>query len=53
MSPHRIRKALAIPALLSALALAVQNKLTLANRYGMPNSFQTGRTLRLAMRFVF
>jgi hypothetical protein len=31
----------------------VQNKLTMASRYGMPNSFQTGRTLRLAMRFVF
>ena len=31
----------------------VQNKLTLASRYGMANSFQTGRALRIAMRFVF
>lgn len=43
-----------IDALNGAGAFAgVQNKLTMANRYGMPNSFQTGRTLRLAMRFVF
>jgi hypothetical protein len=43
-----------IDALNGAGAFAgVQSKLTLASRYGMPNSFQTGRTLRLAMRFVF
>jgi len=31
----------------------VQAKLTLANRYGMPNLFQTARTIRLAIRFTF
>ena len=31
----------------------VQNKLTMASLYGMPNSFQNGRSLRLAMRFTF
>jgi hypothetical protein len=31
----------------------VQSKLTLANRYGMPNLFQTARNLRLAVRFTF
>jgi hypothetical protein len=31
----------------------VQSKLTLASLYGMPNSFQTGRAVRLAVRFVF
>ena len=31
----------------------VQNKLTLASRYGMPNLFQTGRSIRLAVHFVF
>jgi len=31
----------------------VQSKLTLNNQYGMANSFQTGRSLRIAMRFVF
>ena len=31
----------------------VQSKLTLNNQLGMPNSFQTGRSARLAMRFVF
>ena len=31
----------------------VQTKLTLASRYGMPNFFQSGRTIRLAVRFVF
>jgi hypothetical protein len=32
---------------------AVQPKLTLASRYGMPNLFQSGRAVRLAVRFVF
>ncbi len=31
----------------------VQTKLTSANRYGMANFFQTGRSMRLAVRFVF
>ena len=31
----------------------VQSKLTLNNQYGMTNSFQSGRNVRLAMRFVF
>jgi hypothetical protein len=31
----------------------VQSKLTLANRYGMPNLWQTARNLRLAVRFTF
>jgi hypothetical protein len=31
----------------------VQSKLTLASLYGMPNSFQSGRAIRLALRFVF
>jgi hypothetical protein len=31
----------------------VQSKLTLASLYGMPNSFQSGRAVRLAVRFVF
>jgi outer membrane receptor protein involved in Fe transport len=31
----------------------VQSKLTLANRYGMPNLFQQARNLRLAVRFTF
>ena len=31
----------------------VQSKLTLANRYGMPNLFQTARNMRLAVRFTF
>ena len=31
----------------------VQNKLTKAAQYGMPNSFQAGRAIRLAMRFIF
>jgi hypothetical protein len=32
---------------------AIQSKLTLASRYGMPNLFQTARNLRLAVRFTF
>ncbi len=31
----------------------VQSKLTLASRYGMPQAFQTARTIRLAVRFTF
>ncbi|HTS66139.1 MAG TPA: TonB-dependent receptor, partial [Candidatus Acidoferrales bacterium] len=31
----------------------VQSKLTLANRYGMPNLWQTARNIRLAIRFTF
>ncbi|HEY2014272.1 MAG TPA: TonB-dependent receptor [Bryobacteraceae bacterium] len=31
----------------------VQSKLTLANRYGMPNLWQQARNLRLALRFTF
>jgi hypothetical protein len=31
----------------------VVSKLTLANRYGMPNLWQTARNLRLAVRFTF
>ena len=31
----------------------VQTKLTLASLYGMPNFFQSGRAMRLAVRFVF
>jgi outer membrane receptor protein involved in Fe transport len=31
----------------------VQNKLTLANRYGMPQAFQNARTIRVAVRFTF
>jgi Carboxypeptidase regulatory-like domain/TonB dependent receptor/TonB-dependent Receptor Plug Domain len=31
----------------------VQSKLTLANRYGMPNLWQTARNMRLAVRFTF
>jgi Carboxypeptidase regulatory-like domain/TonB dependent receptor/TonB-dependent Receptor Plug Domain len=31
----------------------VQSKLTLANRYGMPNLFQQARNLRLSVRFTF
>jgi len=31
----------------------VQTKLTLASMYGRPNFFQSGRSIRLAMRFVF
>jgi hypothetical protein len=43
-----------IDALNGAGAFAgVQSKLTLASRYGMPNSFQAGRAIRLAVRFVF
>jgi hypothetical protein len=43
-----------IDALNGAGAFAgVQSKLVLGNRYGMPNSFQNGRAIRLAMRFVF
>ncbi len=36
-----------------AFAGGVQSKLTLSSQYGMPNSFQNGRAIRLAMRFVF
>jgi hypothetical protein len=36
-----------------AFAGGVQSKLTLSNQYGLPNSFQAGRAIRLAMRFVF
>jgi hypothetical protein len=32
---------------------AVQPKLTLASRYGMPNLFQQARNIRLAVRFTF
>ncbi|MEO8594396.1 MAG: hypothetical protein ABI759_13850 [Candidatus Solibacter sp.] len=32
---------------------AIQSKLVLNNQYGMPNSFQAGRNVRIAMRFVF
>jgi outer membrane receptor protein involved in Fe transport len=31
----------------------VQAPMTLANRYGLPNVFQTARQLRLAIRFIF
>jgi hypothetical protein len=31
----------------------VQSKLTLANRYGMPNLFQQARNIRLQVRFTF
>jgi len=31
----------------------VQNPLTLASRYGMPQSFQISRQIRFALRFVF
>ena len=31
----------------------VQSKLTLNQQYGMANAFQSGRSVRLAMRFVF
>jgi hypothetical protein len=31
----------------------IQAPLTLASRYGMPNLFQQGRTIRLAVRFTF
>jgi hypothetical protein len=31
----------------------VQSKLTLASLYGKPNFFQSGRAMRLAVRFVF
>ena len=31
----------------------VQTKLTMASLYGRPNFFQTGRAMRLAVRFVF
>ncbi|MBI5085494.1 MAG: TonB-dependent receptor [Acidobacteria bacterium] len=31
----------------------VQSKLTVASRYGMPSAFQTARSIRLAVRFVF
>jgi hypothetical protein len=31
----------------------VQSKLTLANRYGMPNLWQSARNIRLAVRFTF
>jgi outer membrane receptor protein involved in Fe transport len=31
----------------------IQAPLTLASRYGMPNLFQTARTIRLTMRFAF
>ncbi len=36
-----------------AFAGGVQSKLTLNQQFGMPNSFQSGRAIRLAMRFVF
>ncbi len=32
---------------------AIQQKLTLASRYGMPNLWQTARNLRFAVRFTF
>ena len=32
---------------------AAQPKLTLANRYGMPNLFQVARNIRLSLRFTF
>jgi outer membrane receptor protein involved in Fe transport len=31
----------------------VQGKLTMANRYGMPNLFQQARTIRLSLRYTF
>ena len=31
----------------------IQTKLTMASLYGMPNSFQNGRSIRLALRFNF
>ena len=31
----------------------VQSPMTMANRYGLPNVFQTARQLRLAIRFIF
>jgi hypothetical protein len=31
----------------------VQSKLTMASRYGMPQSFQNARTIRVAVRFTF
>ena len=31
----------------------VQSKSTFANRYGMPNLWQTARNVRLAVRFTF
>ena len=36
-----------------AFAGGVQAKLTLANRYGMPQAFQNARTIRVAVRFTF
>ena len=31
----------------------IQDKMTLNNRYGMPNLFQQARNIRLAVRFTF
>jgi hypothetical protein len=31
----------------------VQTKTTLASRYGLPQSFQNARTIRVAVRFTF
>ena len=38
---------------LPGTSTAIQPKLTLASRYGMPNLFQTARNIRLAVRFTF
>ena len=37
----------------SARANGIQDKMTLNNRYGMPNLFQQARNIRLAVRFTF
>lgn len=37
----------------TATGTTIQQLTTLSNRYGLPNTFQNARTMRLAMRFTF